>query len=96
MILKKPTNGDTVFEYVPQNLNSGRWCYIEHKWRNISYFINRFNAGLIYTDFDALEFRISYEKKMYHQHEYYLKKYMSDLTPKDFQQQYMCEWKSDK
>lgn len=92
-----PNNGDTVFEYVPQNLNNGRKCYIEHKWKNRAYFINRLNAGLIYSNLDDLNNRIKFEKQMFHRFtkDNFSERYIH-VGQKKFEKEYMCEWKSDK
>ena len=75
MYWNEPKKGDVVYEYVPQNLNSHRKCWIEHKWQDLEYFKMRLKAGLIYTDFEELEFRISFEKSMYHRTNYIAHKY---------------------
>lgn len=103
MVWNEPKKGDVVYEYVPQNLNSHRKCWIEHKWQDLEYFNMRLKAGLIYTDFEELEFRISFEQSMYHRtnyiaHKYPLSKLVDDylhIGQKKFEQQYMCEWKKD-
>lgn len=107
MIYKKPNNGDTVFEYVPQNLKSGRKCYIEHKWKDLAYFNQRLNAGLLYKSIEDVEKRIKYELQFNHRWFFELddviirgtKNYKFQIfddviirDEKEFQKQYMCDW----
>lgn len=103
MTLNKPKQGDVVYEYVPQNLNSSRNYWIEHKWQELEYFKMRWNAGLIYSNLKELEFRVKFDKQMHHQTMYNMhSKNLSKLVDeclyigqKKFEQQYMCDWKKD-
>lgn len=104
MYWNEPKKGDVVYEYVPHNLNSNRKCWIKHKWQDLEYFKMRYNAGLIYKNFDELEHRISFEQKMNHRIDYIaslkpFSKLMDDclyIGQKEFKKQYMCDWKCDK
>lgn len=64
MLLRTPSVGEVIYEYLPVNLGNFRKKYTTLTWQNLDYCYHRLNAGLLYATEEEVQQRVLEETKL--------------------------------